>query len=89
MLILNSCQNKAEIDYPCGWEFKVIGGSSSRLTEAVAGVMAQRDYLLTPSRSSSSGKYLSFTLETVVADEGDRNAIYAALKAHPDIRMVL
>jgi len=89
MLILNSCRSKVEIDYPCAWDFKVIGTDPARLQEVVAGVMAGRDYLLTPSHHSSSGKYHSLTLEAVVSDEADRNRIYNTLKEHPEIKMVL
>lgn len=89
MLILNSCQNKAEIEYPCAWNFKVIGIDQGRLEQAIDQVMGDRQYLLTKSRSSSGGKYLSLSLETVVEDEATRNSIYVALKKHPEVKMVL
>ena len=89
MLILNTCQKKAEIEYPCAWNFKVIGTDRGRMEQAIVQVMGDRQYLLTASRSSSGGKYHSLNLETVVEDEAARNAIYAALKEQADVKMVL
>ncbi|MDH5298542.1 MAG: DUF493 domain-containing protein [Desulfobulbaceae bacterium] len=86
---MNDSKEQAAIDYPCAWNYKVIGIDGERLREAIATVMGSRNFLLTPSHASSGGKYLSMGLETVVEDEVTRNAIYGALKQHPDVKMVL
>ncbi len=89
LMILNSSPDKAEIDYPCSWNYKVIGVDAAAIQNAVATVLGGQPYILTPSRSSSGGKYHSLNLETVVESEGRRNAIYAALKSHAAVKMVL
>ena len=89
MKILNNTKEKAEIEYPCAWNYKVIGIDVEALQNAVATVLGSQQYLLTHSRSSSSGKYQSMHLETVVDNEERRNVIFAALKNHAAVRMIL
>ena len=89
MMILNSSTEKADIEYPCSWNYKVIGIDAPSLRNAVAIVLGEQQYLLTPSRSSSGGKYHSLNLETVVASEASRNALYIALKNQAAVKMVL
>ena len=89
MMILNKSKDKAEIEYPCSWNYKVIGLDVEDLQKAVAVILGEQKYLLTHSRSSSGGKYQSMHLETVVDSEDRRNAIFNALQNHAAIRMVL
>ena len=89
MMILNNSPDKAAIEYPCSWSFKVIGLDAEALRKAVAVVLGDQQYLLTHSRSSSSGKYQSLHLETVVDSEERRNGIFNALQNHAAVRMVL
>ncbi|MDH4321535.1 MAG: DUF493 domain-containing protein [Desulfobulbaceae bacterium] len=89
MMILSGSPDKAEIEYPCSWNYKVIGIDAVAVKNAVAEVLGGQPYILTPSRSSSGGKYHSLNLETVVESEVRRNAIYAALKSHAAVKMVL
>ena len=89
MMILNNSPEKAEIEYPCSWNYKVIGLDSEAVQKAVALVLGEQQYLLTHSRSSSGGKYQSLQLETVVVSEERRNVIFNALKNHAAVRMVL
>jgi len=88
-MILNNSPDKAEIEYPCSWSYKVIGLDAGAVEKAVAVVLGEQQYLLTQSRSSSGGKYQSLHLETVVESEERRNGIFNALKSHAAVRMVL
>jgi len=87
--ILNTTTDKAEIEYPCAWNYKIIGLDVEALQKAVAMVLGAQQYLLTHSRSSTGGKYQSMSLETVVETEERRNAIYNSLKNHAAVRMIL
>ncbi|MDH3393600.1 MAG: DUF493 domain-containing protein [Desulfobulbaceae bacterium] len=89
MMILNNSSDKAVIEYPCTWNYKVIGLDAEAVQKAVAVVLGEQKYLLTHSRSSSGGKYQSLHLETVVESEERRNAIFNALKNHAAVRMIL
>jgi putative lipoic acid-binding regulatory protein len=59
------------------------------LRDAVARVLGDRDYTFSLSNQSSRGKYLSFHVELVVRDEEERIELFAALRDHPDIVIVL
>lgn len=80
---------KPDIDYPGKWVFKVFGKDSDLLSETIAQIMPGSDYTLTPSHSSSHGRYHCLNLELTVVSDEDRISIYEALSAHKDILIVL
>jgi putative lipoic acid-binding regulatory protein len=83
------CKKKPEINYPCEWSFKVIGADKQLVRNAAEIVMEQREYLLHYSRGSRTGKYHSWNIDLVVKDENERNRIFADLKSHTAITMVI
>ena len=91
-----------ELEYPCNWCYKVIASEKEALQNAVKDVVNERlqkvndearetsrDYKLTDSNNSKTGKYVSMNLDLLVHNEDDRKFIYDALKKHQDIKMVL
>lgn len=87
---------KPKITYPCRWGFKVIGLQEEALRRAVPeclagclGAAAVRPWQLDYSRASAQGKYVSLTLNLEVRSEKERDGLFAALAAHPDVRMVI
>lgn len=89
MEIINDLQQKIELEYPCNWCYKVVSHSKESISSTASELLDQREYSLTPSNQSKSGKYVSMNLELLVMNEEDRNFIYEALKAHQNIKMVL
>ncbi len=81
--------NAPAITYPSRWSFTLIGTEEEPVRAAVAEHLGKRDYRLTPSKKSRSGKYISLHLETEVESEAERNRLFAAFKAMPAIKMVL
>jgi len=80
---------KPEIDYPCKWQYKVIGEDCSRIEEAVLTICAPAPVSLSYSHSSSGGKYHSYNAEIEVRTEEARLSIYEALHNHPAVKFVL
>jgi len=88
---------KPEIEYPCPWDFKIIGTDEDALRVAVADCLkralsvapGQREFELSASRSSVGGKYVSLRLNLMVMDEAERNGVFHSLAEHAEIRMVL
>ena len=78
-----------KVVYPCRWHYKVIGPDREKLAAALQEYAGSRAGAVSPSRSSSGGKYHSFNLAVSVASEEERNAIYQAIKNHPHVTMVL
>jgi uncharacterized protein len=77
------------VEYPCRWEYKAIGWDEDLMRAAIAEIVADREHELSFSRNSRGGRYCSLLLVVTVESEDHRNAIFAALQQHRDIRMVL
>ena len=88
-MLINSCKQKLELDYPCKWQYKVIGQDEEAVQEAIAEILQDRERLVSHSSSSSKGKYHCLNVEVIVQDEEDRVKNYEAFKNHPAVKMVL
>jgi putative lipoic acid-binding regulatory protein len=80
---------KAKIDYPCVWQYKVIGMEREALSAAISEHLGDAPYSLSDSRMSSGGKYISMNLEMTVYSDYHRLRFYQVLGDHPDIKVVL
>ena len=80
---------KLELEYPCSWTYKLVGHEKEAIQEAIHSVILEREHNLTHSKASKGGKYVSMNLDLVITNEDERNFIFAALKAHQNIKMVL
>ena len=80
---------KAKIDYPCVWQYKVIGMERKAVLAAISEYLGDAPYSLADSRVSSGGKYISMTLELTVYSDYNRLRLYQVLGDHPDIKVVL
>ncbi len=85
----NFSADRPVIEYPCVWEYKAIGGDEGSMREAIAEIMADCPHDVSFSHSSRTGRYCSLLLVVTVESEEQRLAIFAALKGHRHIRMVL
>lgn len=83
------CKTKPDIEYPCPWIYRVIGNHESLLRTMIAELLAGRDHQVSLSNRSAKGKYSSLKVELTVTDEADRLRVFAALSAHPSVRVVL
>lgn len=75
--------------YPCKWLYKVIGADRQQLQQAITHVIRDNSCSISPSNSSKTGKYHCLNLEITVRNEEERDLIYAALKEHPHVKVVL
>ncbi len=82
-------QERPELDYPCTWEYKVIGEDCNLLEEAIISACSPLGVKISYSHSSSSGKYHSLNAELEVPTEEVRLAIYERLKSSPAIKVIL
>ena len=86
---LNNTGRKFELDYPCEWQFKLIGLSEELLANAVIAIITNKSYQLELSKQSAKGKYISMTLAIEVSSENERVGLFDKFKNHGDIKMVL
>ena len=87
-MIDNRENEKASIDYPCEWVYKIIGSDKESVHGATASIIQDSAYEINDSNTSKTGKYLSFNVAVTVDDEAGRNKIYQALKEHDGIKFV-
>lgn len=80
---------RPRIDYPCPWEYRIIGESRIEIGRAVAEHIGDRPHTLTPANVSSGGRYVSMNLEVTVHSDAQRIALYHLLAGHPAVRVVL
>lgn len=93
----NPNNQKPKINYPCQWGFKVIGNDEETVHQAVRECLAdclgtgdkERPVEIGDSRTSGGGKYVSVGLTLEVMDEEERNIVFQALAARPEIKMVI
>ena len=87
--MINLNEHKLELDYPCSWEYKVVIRCEKDIHSIIKEVLSERQHGIKPSKTSSKGKFKSFTLEMLVHNEEDRKEIYKLLGDHQHIKMVV
>jgi putative lipoic acid-binding regulatory protein len=80
---------KPEIDYPCQWQFRLIGEDRAAMNQAISTWISASSYTVCDANVSSGGRFLSLSLEVTVNDDAERLHIYQLLAGDPAIRMVL
>ena len=78
-----------KIDYPCRWQYRIIGESRTEIRRAVEMHVPERPLSLADSHVSSGGRYVSMSLEVTVCSDTERLELYRLLAGDPAIRVVL
>lgn len=89
MVRTTEIEQKVEIAYPCQWQFKLIGMDQEAIHTTVIKTVAHRTFTITPSRTSSGGKFVSLNLVVLIQSEEERLGLYAQLKACDHILYIL
>lgn len=86
-------QEPPKIEFPCRYPIKVMGVAGDEFRSATvsvfekhAGVIAETDITI---RASQGGNYEAMTIMITAQGEAQLQAIFADLKGHPLVRMVL
>lgn len=87
MNCLNGC--KPNIDYPCQWQYRLIGEDRAAIMEAIHAAVDASLCIISEGNVSSGGRYLSLNLEIMVGNEAERLRLYRLFSDHPAIRVVL
>jgi len=82
-------QCQLELEYPCEWQYKAIGKDKEKVEEAVEGIFQGHESIIQYSHGSRTGKFHSFSIDLVVANEEERLGFYEALKKNPQIMIVI
>ncbi len=82
-------QRKPDIDYPCIWEYKVIGTDEQKLRAVLHAACTPAVPSISLSNVSSKGTYYSLNATLTVEDEEMRLRIFNYLKSSPDVKIVI
>lgn len=85
----SSDHKKPDIEYPCIWQYKVIGKNREHLDIAISEICLDISFTVKLSNTSSSGKYCSLNVELEVVDEAMRNSLFTAFQNHAAVTMVI
>lgn len=77
------------LNYPCEWEYRVIGSDSTLLDEAIKDVMGARVFQCREGRQSDGGKWTTKVVTLEVQDEAERIGLYEELRTHEAVKIVL
>jgi len=86
---LEADSKKPEIQYPCNWEYKIIGSDVDKILSAIEKAAGGMDYTVKPSNVSRNNKYFSINVTIKVPNEVTRDIIYTSLVKNEDIKFVL
>ncbi len=78
-----------KITYPCAWQYKLIGMNPDDVKQAVHEIIADHQHTIVHSKTSSSGKYISLSLELEVHSEEHRDSFFMQLREHIAIKFVI
>ena len=87
--MIDLSQHKLELDYPCNWTYKLVIRKEQNINKIIKEVLEDRKHGVKPSKTSSKGKFKSYTLDLIVEDEKDRKNLYQLLGDHEHIKMVV
>ena len=88
-MILDENSPKPNIDYPCKWEFKIIGNNIDKILEAIENASMGLIYDVTPSNISKNNRYFSINFTIEVSNQVVRDLVYEKLTESPNIMIVL
>jgi len=81
--------DKPQIDYPCRWQYTVVGENEGALRHILLLACAPSEVDIRFSHRSSSGKYVSLKAEVTVASEEERDSIFRLIQDNSEVRFVL
>jgi uncharacterized protein len=88
-MTLDPDNKRPKIEYPCEWEYKVIGEDVEEVLNAIDTASLGLEYSVVPSNMSKHGKYCSVNVKVVVPNEVVRDLVYEKLSSYDSIRMVI
>ena len=88
-MILDSNSKKPNIQYPCNWDYKVIGTDVDEMIKVIETTVEGMEFNISSSNVSSKGKYFSLNLKVFVTSETIRDIIFTKLESNEFVKMVL
>ncbi len=88
-MIIDHNSERPKIEYPCEWEYKVIGSNVENIIKVIEDAAKGLKYTITPSNVSKNEKYFSLNFKVEVPNEVVRDLVYQKLGESEEIKIVL
>ncbi|MEJ5262197.1 MAG: DUF493 domain-containing protein [Ignavibacterium sp.] len=87
-MILDENSKRPEIEYPCNWDYKIIGTDVSEMIKVIEEAVGDLTYDLSPSNISKKGNYFSLNLTVYVPSEIVRDLIFQKVSSSAYVKIV-
>lgn len=88
-MLLENHGRRPTINYPCEWDYRVIGNDIEKMLSAIDFAANGLNYEVKPSNVSKNSKYFSINLKLTVSSEEERDSIFQNLDSHENVIMVI
>lgn len=88
-MILDENSKKPDIQYPCEWNYRIIGTDVEEIIKVIEAAVAGLEYEIYSSNVSSNGNYFSLNLKVFVPSEIIRDIIFSKLNDSVFVKIVL
>jgi len=82
-------KHRLELDYPCKWCYKIVIKDEHNGNKIAKEVFDTKEHTIRKSKTSSKGKFKSYSIDTIVDNEEQRKDLHKKLTQHKHIKMVV
>jgi len=87
--MIDLSKHKLKLEYPCKWCYKIVVKSNSNGKNIAKEIFKEKEHKIQSSKTSSNGKFKSYSIETIVDNENERTYLHKQLSEHKNIHMVI
>lgn len=88
-MILDENSKRPKIEYPCDWDYKIIGTDVSEMVKVIEEAVGDLSYDISPSNISKKGNYFSLNLTVFVPSEIVRDIIFQKVSSSAFVKIVI
>lgn len=88
-MLLDENSKRPEIEYPCNWDYKIIGTDVSEMIKIIEEAVGDLSYEISPSNISKKGNYFSLNLTVSVPSEIVRDIIFQKISSSAFVKIVI
>lgn len=88
-MLLDENSKRPEIEYPCNWDYKIIGTDVNEMIKVIEEAVGNLSYEISPSNISKKGNYFSLNLTVFVPSEIVRDIIFQKVSSSAFVKIVI
>lgn len=88
-MLIDENSKRPEIEYPCNWDYKIIGTDVSEMIKIIEEAVGDLSYEISPSNISKKGNYFSLNLTVSVPSEIVRDIIFQKISSSAFVKIVI